>query len=70
MQLVYNDIYKEGGVKMTNFGKRIRLLASNLGKEEQQIAKDLGLSKSQMSHYLNGNRKVPPRCSSGKREFL
>lgn len=44
---------------MNDFGKRIRLLAQKLGKEEQQLAKDLNLTKSQLSHYVNGNRKVP-----------
>jgi len=44
---------------MVKFGERIRALASSLGKEEQQIAKDLNLTKSQLSHYINGNRKVP-----------
>lgn len=44
---------------MVKFGDRIRALADALGKEEQDLAKELGLTKSQMSHYVNGNRKVP-----------
>jgi len=46
-------------INIATFGERIRALGKKLGKEEQQIAKDLGLSKSQLSHYINGNRKVP-----------
>ena len=44
---------------MVKFGERLRELASKLGIEEQKMASDLGLTKSQMSHYINGNRKVP-----------
>src|SRR5690625_1360415 len=44
---------------MVKFGERIRALSVALGKEEQDLARELGLTKSQMSHYINGNRKVP-----------